>query len=385
MSSGRAASKSSALPMLLAGLATAALLLAAWLPGFLRRDIVLIPSPEDRTFLFSDTGASGRTSIAPLRSENTLACVVRFASGAPHPFAGLGSVLASQRAPGGIDLSKADSVAIEYRHVGTGTLALFVNTLRSGDSMPVRLEAPLPSRTPLWHGTEGQCPDGAFVYPPTVEWSSATLHRSAFRIPDWWRERHGLEDGAGFDGPEKVVSLGIQIRGVPTYLPDTIEIRSIRASHPKQPPLWSILVAFLPVLVASGSIFVRARMASTTAPGPVPLDVPDRSSLETDALLAWLSANYQREIDLESTARAVGIHPRRIAPILKSATSRTFPSHVNHLRITEARRLLAESDRQVAEIAAAVGFADAKYFQRTFKAATGATPGEWRDRHRKPS
>lgn len=382
MSPRRTASSTPRL-LFFAGLATAVLLLAAWIPALLDREAVLAPVPEGRTFLFSDTGASGRTTIVPLHSGKAPACVVRFASGAPRPFAGMGFVLTPPGHSNGIDISNADSIAIEYRHVGTGTLVLFVNTMHSGDSNVVRLEAPLPSRMPTWHGAEGQCPDGAFIYPPTKEWSSATLHRSTFRIPDWWREHHRLADDERLDGPEEAVSIGIQVRGTPTPFPDTIEIRSIRASFPKRPPLWSILAALLPVLVVSGVAVTRSYSAGRVAPGPVPLAVPDRSVLEADALLAWLSANYQRELDLESTARAVGIHPRRIAPILKAATGRTFPAQVNHLRITEARRLLVESDRQVAEIAAAVGFADAKYFQRAFKAATGATPGEWRDRSRK--
>ncbi|MHC4883674.1 MAG: helix-turn-helix domain-containing protein [Planctomycetota bacterium] len=43
-----------------------------------------------------------------------------------------------------------------------------------------------------------------------------------------------------------------------------------------------------------------------------------------------------------------------------------------------ASDLLAEGDRSIAEVAAAVGFRDALYFSRTFRELMGMSPTEYR-------
>jgi AraC-like DNA-binding protein len=47
-------------------------------------------------------------------------------------------------------------------------------------------------------------------------------------------------------------------------------------------------------------------------------------------------------------------------------------------RMSEARRLLAETDLPVAEVARGVGFDDPSYFGRRFRAEHGRGPRAWR-------
>ncbi|WMT43439.1 helix-turn-helix transcriptional regulator [Paenibacillus sp. D2_2] len=57
-------------------------------------------------------------------------------------------------------------------------------------------------------------------------------------------------------------------------------------------------------------------------------------------------------------------------------------SPVNYLinrRIEGAKRLLADSDIPVHEIAARVGYSNDKYFSMLFKKVTGQTPSAFRD------
>jgi AraC-like DNA-binding protein len=46
--------------------------------------------------------------------------------------------------------------------------------------------------------------------------------------------------------------------------------------------------------------------------------------------------------------------------------------------MTEARRLLLETDRPVNQIAEAVGYCDSGYFIRLFRRLNGTTPQAWR-------
>ncbi len=54
--------------------------------------------------------------------------------------------------------------------------------------------------------------------------------------------------------------------------------------------------------------------------------------------------------------------------------------YVRNLRIREARRLLAETDLTVSEIARRIGFEDPFYFSRCFRRMTGMSPKPYRER-----
>lgn len=58
--------------------------------------------------------------------------------------------------------------------------------------------------------------------------------------------------------------------------------------------------------------------------------------------------------------------------------------YLQGLRIGEAKRLLVETRRTVAEIAGDCGYADPLYFSRSFRAETGVSPSDYRKLHRQP-
>ena len=56
----------------------------------------------------------------------------------------------------------------------------------------------------------------------------------------------------------------------------------------------------------------------------------------------------------------------------------TYREYVTRVRINEACRLLANTDKKITEIAAIVGYTDADFFYRVFKNRTGHTPMQLR-------
>ena len=52
--------------------------------------------------------------------------------------------------------------------------------------------------------------------------------------------------------------------------------------------------------------------------------------------------------------------------------------YVIEIRILNARNLLVQTNQDVADIAAKVGYTDLKYFSRIFKKLTNLTPSEYR-------
>jgi len=55
--------------------------------------------------------------------------------------------------------------------------------------------------------------------------------------------------------------------------------------------------------------------------------------------------------------------------------------YITSLRIAAAKGYLENSDKSIAEIAAAVGYENALYFSRIFKKRTGMTPSEYKQRN----
>ena len=63
----------------------------------------------------------------------------------------------------------------------------------------------------------------------------------------------------------------------------------------------------------------------------------------------------------------------------KEETGATFNECLTYYRIAKAKELLAQGKMRINEIAAAVGFADGRYFGQVFKERVGITPSEYID------
>ncbi|HUD34240.1 MAG TPA: helix-turn-helix domain-containing protein [Variovorax sp.] len=78
-------------------------------------------------------------------------------------------------------------------------------------------------------------------------------------------------------------------------------------------------------------------------------------------------------------AETLGVTVDHLSRVCRAAT-RTSALDIVHARLAlEARRMLAHTDGTIAAIALQLGFADAGYFSRFFKAAVGTTPSAHRD------
>jgi AraC-like DNA-binding protein len=111
-------------------------------------------------------------------------------------------------------------------------------------------------------------------------------------------------------------------------------------------------------------------------------DVAGDLRLRDEPLLAAvfeaIEAGYRDGCSLADVARAVGLTPGHLTTVVRRRTGRTVQQWIVERRLAEARRLLAETGLTVAAIGERVGFKDAGYFARTFRAAHGVTPGRWR-------
>jgi AraC-like DNA-binding protein len=108
------------------------------------------------------------------------------------------------------------------------------------------------------------------------------------------------------------------------------------------------------------------------------LTVRMHQSLQFGRLHEHLWENCSQPITVSAAASIVGMTKYRFMKFFKKATGTTFVNYLTHLRLSNARRLLIETDRSIADIATSAGFADQCYFDRRFKRHYGNTPQDAR-------
>lgn len=73
---------------------------------------------------------------------------------------------------------------------------------------------------------------------------------------------------------------------------------------------------------------------------------------------------------------SVGLCPRHINRLIRRCTGESYMACVRHLRLRDAKALLAVSAWSVAAIAAHIGYSKASWFSRVFHAESGLSPIE---------
>ena len=92
----------------------------------------------------------------------------------------------------------------------------------------------------------------------------------------------------------------------------------------------------------------------------------------------WIVLFTTEPLSLRDVAGAVGLTPGHVTTVVRRRTGRTVQQWITERRLREARRLLHDTDLTVGAVAARVGFRDAGYFVRRFRAEHGVPPGRWR-------
>ena len=97
-----------------------------------------------------------------------------------------------------------------------------------------------------------------------------------------------------------------------------------------------------------------------------------------ETLDQYIRDHAGEEISNTEIGAIFGYHPFYVSTVIKEKRGVTLRQYVISQRLRMAKNLLEFSDNTIAEIAEQTGFTDASYFTKSFKAAFGETPKEWR-------
>lgn len=97
----------------------------------------------------------------------------------------------------------------------------------------------------------------------------------------------------------------------------------------------------------------------------------------SDAVVAFVKAEYQNNITLEDAAQSVGLSTYYFSRSFKQAFGKTFVEYLTAVRIEQAKKLLKSGGASVKSVCLAVGYSEPNYFGRVFKREVGLTPSEY--------
>lgn len=92
----------------------------------------------------------------------------------------------------------------------------------------------------------------------------------------------------------------------------------------------------------------------------------------------YINAHYAGAVSLESISQLAGFNPTYFSELFKKETGMNFLEYLTDVRIKEAKRLLADAGKTIADVAADVGYSDVKHFSRVFHRITGIHPSQYR-------
>ena len=95
--------------------------------------------------------------------------------------------------------------------------------------------------------------------------------------------------------------------------------------------------------------------------------------------IEFMHDNFGRDLALGEIAEAAYLSEFHFARLFKRITGVTPHAYLAGLRVEHARRILATTDRSIADIGAGVGYQSSSHFGKVFRQATGFTPTEYRE------
>lgn len=93
---------------------------------------------------------------------------------------------------------------------------------------------------------------------------------------------------------------------------------------------------------------------------------------------AYIESHYSEHITLETMASLVNFNPIYFSNLFKREVGKSFTEYLTEYRMKKAKEMLRDTDKNINEIADALGYSDARYFSKVFKKEIGIKPSEYR-------
>ncbi len=175
--------------------------------------------------------------------------------------------------------------------------------------------------------------------------------------------------------PEEVAILGVDDNAV-ICEHQSVNLSSIAHDHER---VGYMAAATLERLMSGGA---PARPLTRVKPrGVVTRESTDTFAVydrELKPAIDFIATHLSRPLGAAQIAAALKIPRIRLDRLFAAKLGRSAGAEIARRRLAEAKKLLVRTDLPLGTIAARCGYCHASFFIRTFRKATGVTPGVWR-------
>jgi len=103
-----------------------------------------------------------------------------------------------------------------------------------------------------------------------------------------------------------------------------------------------------------------------------------RNTQDLNEAIRFIHENYHKPLDLAMVSNQVSLNYAYFSNLFKKNIGKGFAEYLRDVRLDKARRLLAETDHKIVEVAAMVGYESYKSFTRAFRDVMDMQPTEYR-------
>lgn len=230
------------------------------------------------------------------------------------------------------------------------------------------------------------------------QWATIIMKFDKLNTPHWWLNKYGIElsdtgyqlnKTLGFvwtNSSQSPLDISLNVKLTDVKLVGT-DRQFIYGASGLSLIIWIFFAVWLIrryTITLTADIHERIRLMQPLI-AYHKLSVEPQKDKEKTSLLRYMATEYANpELSLEMAASALGMNRNKINDLLKDELGLTFTAYINKLRLTEAARLLAETDEvNVSEIAYLVGYNNASYFNKLFKLEYNCAPKTFKDLYQK--
>ncbi len=95
-------------------------------------------------------------------------------------------------------------------------------------------------------------------------------------------------------------------------------------------------------------------------------------------IIQFIDKNYRNNISLTTLADTFHFNYNYLSKLFSQHFNTSFTDYLNSVRLSEAKRLLLNSQLTLSDISSACGYADLSYFSKLFKKYYGSSPSKYR-------
>lgn len=218
---------------------------------------------------------------------------------------------------------------------------------------------------------------------------TAYIAFESFITPSWWYDRQKAELQANFApdfGNVAVVNFAAQASSV-MNAEYTVHLETIAVT--KRMRLFYAVIGIISALYYTVLVALRyaGRFYKSTESNSInklvtfsyeKVAVQEEQDLSA-GVFEYINNHYwMPELSIADVLRQTGFSERKLSQIIKEKTDLTFKQYLNNIRLSEAKRMLKDTDLQVSEIAYKIGYNNVTHFNRVFKLAENVSPSYYR-------